>query len=531
MTSDKTLQLINDARNRAISRVNPKLQDLPSWASNFRPHQIVAVKSIMAAFEDNDVVVLDAPTGTGKTLIAETVRRLLNVRALYVCSSKHLQDQFADDYDYAAVLKGRTNYVPAGAVADWAGATCGDCGGDNCSLCEDAASCPYTMAKTRALAEPLAVVNTAYALTEWNSPYSVFSGRGLVIADEADTLEGEMLRYVGVEIGRARCMRYGLSEPAKVTVAASWREWMDSAVPRLVTKRRNVQGNSLRAVREKAYLTRLIGKLKGIAPQLEDGWVYTGKNGNISFKPIRVDELGERTLWRHGRKWLLMSATIISAGDLLTNLGYEANWAAVNVPSVFPKQNRPVIVQPSADMSRKANESTALVRTLLPILGKHRSEHVLLHCVSYQLAEYLHGELVGRCGEIGMGCSTYTGSDGKADALARFGEQGGHLLIAPSLDRGVDLPDEQCRVVIIAKVPYPYLGDRQVNARLHSKGGQVWYNVQTVRSIVQMTGRGVRHEDDWCVSYIIDSQFNNLWSRGRGLFPLWWKEAMEWKRA
>jgi Rad3-related DNA helicase len=99
------------------------------------------------------------------------------------------------------------------------------------------------------------------------------------------------------------------------------------------------------------------------------------------------------------------------------------------------------------------------------------------------------------------------------------------------LDRGVDLPDEQCRVVIIAKVPYPYLGDRQVNARLHSKGGQVWYNVQTVRSIVQMTGRGVRHEDDWCVSYIIDSQFNNLWSRGRGLFPLWWKEAMEWKRA
>lgn len=127
-----------------------------------------------------------------------------------------------------------------------------------------------------------------------------------------------------------------------------------------------------------------------------------------------------------------------------------------------------------------------------------------------------------------MGCSTYSGSDGKADALAGFRDGEGHLLIAPSMDRGVDLPDDQCRVIVIAKVPYPYLGDRQVSARLYSKGGQVWYNVQTVRSIVQMTGRGVRHSEDWCVGYILDSQFRELWGRARGLFPKWWVDGLEW---
>ncbi len=94
-------------RHRLVNRtLNPLLAGLPDWVTGFRPQQVDAVMQIMAAFEDVDVVVLDAPTGTGKTLIAEAVRLLLadrqteaGVRAwrdgMYVCSSKSLQDQFA----------------------------------------------------------------------------------------------------------------------------------------------------------------------------------------------------------------------------------------------------------------------------------------------------------------------------------------------------------------------------------------------------------------------------------------------------
>ena len=80
----------------------------------------------------------------------------------------------------------------------------------------------------------------------------------------------------------------------------------------------------------------------------------------------------------------------------------------------------------------------------------------------------------------------------------------------------------------MAKVPFPYLGDPQVSKRMHMPGGKQWYAVQTVRTIVQMTGRGVRSKDDWCATYVLDSQFgSNIYKRHKRLFPEWWREAVE----
>lgn len=58
----------------------------------------------------------------------------------------------------------------------------------------------------------------------------------------------------------------------------------------------------------------------------------------------------------------------------------------------------------------------------------------------------------------------------------------------------------------------------------------MWYAVQAIRTMVQMTGRGVRSADDWAVSYILDSQFmSNIWGKRRQLLPSWWVEALDMK--
>jgi len=102
------------------------------------------------------------------------------------------------------------------------------------------------------------------------------------------------------------------------------------------------------------------------------------------------------------------------------------------------------------------------------------------------------------------------------------------VLFSHSMDRGVDLPGDMCSVVIIAKVPSPALGDKRVSARLHLPGGEQWYAVQAVRKVVQMSGRHVRSDTDVGVTYILDAQFTtNLWRRNRGLFPAWWREAVD----
>jgi Rad3-related DNA helicase len=96
------------------------------------------------------------------------------------------------------------------------------------------------------------------------------------------------------------------------------------------------------------------------------------------------------------------------------------------------------------------------------------------------------------------------------------------------MDRGIDLPDDECRFIIIVKVPFPDLGDRQVSARFYSGGfGKQWYAWQTACSIVQMTGRAVRHETDFADSYILDRQFERFYGQHNSLFPQWWKDSLK----
>ena len=123
-------------------------------------------------------------------------------------------------------------------------------------------------------------------------------------------------------------------------------------------------------------------------------------------------------------------------------------------------------------------------------------------------------------------CCSPTNKDA---AISGYSTTPAAILIAPSLERGIDLPGDLCRVQILCKVPWKSM-DKQTTARLYAPGGRIWYAVGAIRTIVQSCGRAVRSEDDWAVSYIIDEQFvNNLWGNYRRLFPSWFKEGLVWK--
>ena len=85
---------------------------LPEKFKEFRPHQEDAINEALDLFESGiNLVALDAPTGAGKTVVGEAIRILHNSdRALYVCTTKGLQDQFLHDFPHATVIKGRANY-------------------------------------------------------------------------------------------------------------------------------------------------------------------------------------------------------------------------------------------------------------------------------------------------------------------------------------------------------------------------------------------------------------------------------------
>jgi len=250
------------------------------------------------------------------------------------------------------------------------------------------------------------------------------------------------------------------------------------------------------------------------------------------MKPVKVHQHGVRNLWRHGQRWLVMSATIISADEMSDSLGVKGEYATVRVPMTFPVENRPVVLAPVADVTYKNMDKAVkdLGWAIKVASEEHPGERMVVHTVSYKLARDLEQELsqyVEFGGLRGRKVITYTEGRGREFALAQYKKTEGAVMLAPSMSRGIDLPDDMCRVQIVAKCPFPALGDKQIAARLHTDGGQMWYSVKTIRDIVQMTGRAVRHDEDWAVTYIFDSSFRGLWSRWQKLFPEWWRESVD----
>lgn len=516
---------------------------LPDWVQKIRKHQERAVDQVVEAFEDNDVVFLDAPTGSGKTLIAELVRRellkrMMAKRTVYLCSDKSLQDQFARDFDYAKVLKGRSNYPtvldPTKSALDCTATTYDD----PCWFCpEGKVSCPYEIAKKQAMSSPLAVTNTAYFLTESNYVGNM-SGRDLIIIDECDTLESMLMNFVEFRAPRRYLDLIKLDPPKKgarkTTIVAWLQDYSDELKPIAAreqdqVRKRAMESSIKAALRVQQELMRDIEKRQSDTEDTGTWLRDYDKEETLILKPVTVNSHGTKYLWRHGRKFLCMSATVISAEEMADSLGLPLDYTTVTVPMTFPVSNRPIIMAPVANVVKKDMDAATrkLAKAIQAITEAHPGEKVLVHTVSYPLTraliDYAYGEF-----KIARPIFTYKTGAERESVLARYKRSQDGIMYAPSMERGVDLPGDLCRVQVIAKVPFGNLGDRQISARQHLRNGDVWYAVQTIRNIVQMAGRGVRSSDDWATTYILDSQFGrNLWGRWRNLFPSWFTEAVD----
>jgi Rad3-related DNA helicase len=497
-----------------------------------------AVEEVLDAYDRGaDVVFLDAPTGAGKTLIGEMVRRRLGGKALYVCHSLGLQDQFEHDFPYAEVLKGRANYPTQ--IAPFPEVTCADCTLTTapeaedawCAWCSEPAMCSYVEVRGKALEGALAVTNTAYLLAEANNVGRLLKDRSLVIADEADTLEQILMGTAEFRIGPGVMRRAKVEMPKKGSHGTTIGKWMvDELRPGLKMLYAKIGGSEdVEKIRERKKIARLIGRVEEVAREIQgDGWVRDyDRTDSLILKPVKVDTVGQDWVWKHAERWLLMSATLVSTDEMVESLGMAGmKVETVTVPMTFPVENRRIHAVPVATMTAKEKETAwpKMAEAVKGIQQLHPDEKILVHTVSYDLAKYLARE--ARAG--GRQVYTYSSSQFRDHEVEAFKkETRPAIMFAPSLDRGFDFKGDEARVVIVAKVPYLYLGDQQVSARLRTRGGQHWYNVSTIRTLVQMTGRGVRSADDHCVTYILDGSFYKLYKDCKSMLPAWWRDALD----
>lgn len=523
--------------------LTPDMLDLPGQFREFRPQQLAALDQICRS--DKKVVLLQAPTGSGKTLIMAALGRILGTQILYTCNTKQLQKQVVDDFPYAVELKGRSNYPCLKNPKDY---TCNECTKEKgtsllCKTCNYSdciykfnsnkvldscpcpEACPYLVRKAFAKRSELAVLNNAFFLGEANF-IGDFSGWDWVVLDEGDTTENSLMSFIEVSITAKQIERLELSPPARKTVAEAWYEWAIQVIPDIKRWVAQLEGAELPyEIREKQNFERLLRKLEFLVKQNLSQWAFIPSETAWTFKPVFIAKYADHNLWRHGERFLVMSATILSAKQFARDVGLkesDVDW--IELDSEFPAQRRPVYFRPAADMSHKNKENAwpIVVRAIDEILDRYPGDKGLIHAVSYPLARYIaeNSRHKNRLLEHDAGSRISTLESFKIDAQPS-------VLISPSMDRGVNLPDDECRFLILAKVPFPDLGDAQISRRLYSAhDGSQWYAVQTIRSIIQSTGRGMRSKDDYCDSYIIDEQFRRLYNQNGWLFPRWWKESL-----
>lgn len=548
---------------------------LPSWAPSLRPHQDKALRDIYAAAQAGKrCIIVEAPTGAGKTLIGECAAQMLDARAIYVCTTKSLQEQFMADFPEARMIKGRANYpTQKKSFPEW---SCEDCDWKKdrgCSYCFDRGSCSYLVAKRQAEKARIAVANTAYYLAMSNGAARVdnvpgylghdedtgtsygLKGRGLAIFDEADELENVLLGWVEFRVGprilrdlqadsqlESKGGQLSIRKPIPPLPDPQKSRW-----PERIKWLEAVAGEALRlhdlAVQEEKereikrwwkvyeqaqWVLEDLGESRAEADESKEPWVYDVENGAAIFKPVRVAKYGNR-IFQHAHVNLIVSATIVAPQQFAEDLGIPAeDYAFITVDCAFPKERRPMFATPCANVTSKEKDKAypALVKRIREIVTQH-PDRTLVHTVSYDLARYLADELRP---VLGNRVITYGGSAERDWALEQLRGHPQGVLLAPSMERGINLKGNDCRNVIVAKVPWPNMGDKRVKRRKYQptpRAGQLWYSIQTLRAIIQMTGRGMRSESDWCRTWILDEQFLRLWRECRHLLPKWWAEAVQ----
>ena len=420
-------------------------------------------------------------------------------------------------------------------------------------------NCIYRQSKDQFKANRDGVTNMQYFLSE-TTYVGELKKRRLLVIDEAHNCDSELSNFIDITITDGLVGSLGLIFPDKEYMNEdTTKPWIDKVFrPALITEIEELTqetkefGKGARRFNKKMK-QELMDKLKRLdsletlAMQInkfiqhykKDDWILDvalkieyidGRNkeviDKITYKPVVVAGMAEDYLFKWGDKILFMSATILSKKIFCELIGLNADTTAmISIPSPFPIENMPMVYAPAGSMSYSSIDKTLpkAAKLIQRVLKKHKTEKGIIHSHSYKTTEYIKENT----GEYSERILTHTSKN--RDRILRKHKTSTRptVLMSPSMQEGVDLKGDCSRFQVICKIPYPYLGDKWVKARM--KRWNWWYNYETAKTIIQSIGRSIRNETDYATTYIIDSAWSSFFGRTKHLYPPGFEKRFEVK--
>lgn len=534
----------------------------------FRQGQREVVEAICNHYlnDPEGTIILDAPTGSGKSLIAmwsAHVLKELGNRGYLVTSDLMLQDQYEEDFKRFKLgwpsIRGVDNYE---CIVNDLPFSLGDCkmkgiGYEQAEKLSCWNQCGYLQARRRAKELPVALFNYSYYLIQRNYVEDKmiqddrevpFPKRDFVFFDEAHKVDSIVQSHFSPRIdkGTVNLFKEVNRFVQKHTINAAWvtENRIASIVDRLMREDdpqelmkhigefrgiaisyRKVKQAALKQSKTRfkvgdiprdwqQFFTRM-DRLKDIWCKFDDYHDIIKELGTAAIV-IKRNELEtqflcleeammiDKFLQKKSGFKVFMSATLgdIRAFAKHTKMG---NAKVIRMDNNFSYKKSPIVFVNRHKLSFREREQNLpkVVETLDKILEKHKGQSGIIHAGSYDFMNYINAKSKNRFSFI-----TYDSAKERGGAIELFNKLDGKVLMGPSLLEGLDLKDDKSRFQIFFKVPYPSLGDPLVKAKMTAFPG--WYDWKTGIAIQQGAGRSIRSKDDWAITYILDACFRSL---------------------
>jgi Rad3-related DNA helicase len=518
-----------------------------------RSKQVYALKKMQKALEEKKkFIILHADTGVGKTHIAKTLANiskdvpdefkkdvnsykifgedgpsLMDGYESFGCYSltitKNLQDQYQYTFDDTGVLKGQGNYQCD--VDDEVSVDVAPClfSSSLKKECWNACRCPYYNARNHMLTSKFSALN-----------YSMFFSlpghlrrRQFIICDEGSELEDQLVSQFTCEVDIPFLMKVGVpltSFPVsevpdrvipwlsavfeevsgKVDSLKSW--FGDSSNKQDKVEYGKKKGDYTKLTNFQTKLSTLIGTY------FDSQYIIEKVDKIIRFIPLKVDVLS-KYVFDEAETVVILSATIIDPASYCKSLGIK-DYEYIHVDTDFDPEKSPIHIMAKQKLNYSNLKSMlpTLIKQIEGIMENHKDEKGIIHTHTQFLTDYIKDKVGGDrilCRAAGVTNETLLEEHENTDLPT--------VLVSPSMTYGVDLKGDLAKFQIVLKAPW--LPTKDVRVEKLMKMDKPWYSNAMLKTIVQAVGRGVRSEDDECVTYILDGSIWDAIIRNKSKLP------------
>lgn len=530
----------------------------------FRKYQKEAIVMILQAYQNDPKsnVILDAPTGTGKSIIALVSSKVLSSqyfkKECYILTSEtYLQDQYeksVEQFDFKAPsIKGIDRY---NCTINLDKISLGDCKikgitGQALRKLDCYSTCPYYSRRDAASRSKIAVLNYNYWIIQQTfvnatTDHPLFTKRDATFFDEAHNIVQIVNNHFSPRITesipkRAKTILEYYS--SKNLISSKRKSELLNHVSRLVTsilagidnndfgnlvelkhtlkdilipsdqvRGATLFGTDTQLNTEQRKCLSAVDFIKDVHCKVEDYidiiakdvkelLVRTEKENEVAYFCSDESYMMEKQFHKYYNFGVFMSATFLNH-DFFVKYSNMKNVQVIKIPTTFDFSKSPIYYSKKFNMSfyKKKESRPGQAEKINEIVNKYESG--IIHTGSYENANYLKDTIKNKK------IKYYKNTTEKKELIEKLSEDKNFFIAGPSLLEGLDLAGEISRCQIFMKIPFLNLGDRFTKVRFDKN--KLWYAWETSLNFVQGIGRSNRFVEDYCDTYILDSSFERL---------------------